>query len=166
MARGRPVATSHTPTLPSLAPTATRASSLDHATQQTAESVRVVSAAIKVPDEVLQRRMQASADAVATKEELGLKCTLLIAAVCPVRVAMATWVCVSHRRSVLSSEAAKEFRTKTKNEHWASAENHRHDHQLIMIINNTWMHIMIIISIVISIKNVIIRTLLKHYNRK
>jgi hypothetical protein len=46
-----------------------------------------------------------------------------------------------------------------------SAENHRHDHQLVMIINNTWMHIMIIISIVISIKNVIIRTLLKHYNR-
>jgi energy-coupling factor transporter transmembrane protein EcfT len=45
-----------------------------------------------------------------------------------------------------------------------SAQNHRHDHQLVMVINNIRIHIRIIISIAMSMKNAITRPLLKVYD--
>jgi hypothetical protein len=98
------VADSHTPTLPSQAPAATSASSIDHATLQMAARVWVVSVTTGAPDEVLHRRMLASDDAAAMRDELGLKCTLVMGDVWPVRTATAAWVCVSHKRREVSAE--------------------------------------------------------------
>ena len=101
-----PVADSHTSTLPSQPPAATSASSLDHATLQMVARVRVVSVATGAPDEVLHRRMQASDDAAAIRDALGLKCTLVMQDVWPVSTATAC-VCVSHSRSEESAETEK-----------------------------------------------------------
>lgn len=87
-----PVAESHTPTPPSQPPAATRASSLDHATLQMVVRVRVCSVATGAPDEVSHRWMQASDDAAAIRDALGLKCTLVMQDVWPVRTATAAWV--------------------------------------------------------------------------
>ncbi len=67
----------------------------------------VVSEATGAPDEVLHRRMQASDDAAAIRDALGLKCTLVMRDVWPVSTAIAAWVCVSHRRSEVSAETEK-----------------------------------------------------------
>ena len=64
----------------------------------------VVSVTMGAPDEVLHRRMQASDDAAAMSDELGLKCTLFMGDVWPVRTATAAWVCVSHKRREVSAE--------------------------------------------------------------
>ena len=45
-----------------------------------------------------------------------------------------------------------------------SAQNHRHDHQLVMMIKNIRIHIKIITSIAISMKSAITRPLLKRNN--
>jgi hypothetical protein len=98
------VADSHTLTLPSQAPAATNASSLDHATLQMAARVRFVSVVTGAPDGALHRRTQASDDAAATRDELGLKCTLVMGDERPARTATAAWACVSHSRSEASLE--------------------------------------------------------------
>ena len=67
----------------------------------------VGSEATGAPDEVLHRRMQASDDAAAIRDALGLKCRLVMQEVWPVRTATAAWVCVSHRRSEVSAETEK-----------------------------------------------------------
>ena len=67
----------------------------------------VVSVTTGAPDEVLHRWMQASDDAAAMIDELGLKCTLVMGDVWPVRTATAAWVCVSHKRREVSAETEK-----------------------------------------------------------
>ncbi len=103
------MANSHTLTLPSQAPAATNASSLDHAMLQMAARVRFVSVAMGAPDNALHKRTQASDDAAATRDELGLKCTLVMGDERPARTATARWACVSHRRSDASSETDAKY---------------------------------------------------------
>ena len=98
-ARCSPMDAFHTPTLPSLAPAATTASSLDHATQQAAARVTHVSVATAAQDDVLHRRMLASDDATRTRAELGLKCARVMGAAWTGRQAKAAGECVSHMRS-------------------------------------------------------------------
>jgi hypothetical protein len=103
------VADSHTPTLPSQAPAATSASSIDHAMLQMAARVWAASVTTGAPDKVLHRRMQMSHDAAAMRDELGLKCTLVMGDVWPVRTATAAWVCVSHKRKEVSAETEAKY---------------------------------------------------------
>jgi hypothetical protein len=69
-----------------------------------AARVWVVSVTTGAPDEVLHRRMLASEDAAAMRDELGLKCTLVMGDERPARTATAARACVSHRRSEASLE--------------------------------------------------------------